>query len=83
MENSSNSCIIYVQSSSPGFNSVVFLAGCIRNACVMPRAELAPKMMAGMPALLLPAQQYVKTVPLIAQKPVSLNFLKSYLEISI
>ncbi len=70
-------------SSSLGLNSAVFLAGCIRNACVLPRAELAPKMIAGMPALLLPEQQYVETVSLIAQKPVSLNFLKSYLEISI
>ncbi len=76
MENSSNSCIIYVLSSNPGLNSVVFLAGCIRNACVLPRAELAPKMIAGMPALLLPAQQYVETVPLITQKPASLIFLK-------
>jgi hypothetical protein len=35
---------------------------------MLPRAELAPKMMAGMPALLLPAQQYDETVPLIAKK---------------
>jgi hypothetical protein len=74
MENRANSCIIYVQLSSLGLNSVVFLAGCIRNACVLPRAELAPKMMAGMPALLLPVKQYVETLPLIAQKPA--NFLK-------
>jgi hypothetical protein len=77
MENSSNPCIIYVQPTSLGLNSVVFLAGYVRNACVLPRAELAPKMIAGMPALLLPAQQYIETVPLIAPKPASLNYLYS------
>ncbi len=40
-------------------------------------------MIAGMPALLLPAQQYVETVPLIVQKRASLKFFKVNLDISI
>jgi hypothetical protein len=43
---------------------------------VLPRAELAPKMIGGMPALMLPAQQYDDTLPLIDPIPVIKKNLK-------